>query len=51
VETGEQLDILRGQGCQEIQGYLVSKPLPPDKVMELFDKPQLSNFAPAGLTV
>jgi diguanylate cyclase (GGDEF)-like protein/PAS domain S-box-containing protein len=29
VETLEQLDYLRGQGCDEIQGYLYSKPVPP----------------------
>ena len=27
VETQEQLEFLRDQGCQEIQGYLVSRPL------------------------
>jgi EAL domain-containing protein (putative c-di-GMP-specific phosphodiesterase class I) len=27
VETQEQLDFLRGNGCDEIQGYLLSKPV------------------------
>jgi EAL domain-containing protein (putative c-di-GMP-specific phosphodiesterase class I) len=27
VETAEQLEALRMRGCDEIQGYLVSKPL------------------------
>jgi len=29
VETREQLDFLRELGCDEIQGYLVSRPMPP----------------------
>ncbi|KAA0978100.1 bifunctional diguanylate cyclase/phosphodiesterase [Pseudomonas sp. ANT_H12B] len=28
VETPEQLDLLRGFGCDQVQGYLISKPLP-----------------------
>ena len=27
VETGEQLDFLRSRGCDEVQGYLYSRPL------------------------
>ncbi len=34
VETYEQLEILREIGCDEIQGYIFSKPLPP-KELEL----------------
>lgn len=36
VERLEQMEFLRQSGCDEIQGYLVSKPLIPDKVSELF---------------
>ncbi len=32
VEREEQRDLLRTWGCDEIQGYLVSKALPPDEV-------------------
>jgi diguanylate cyclase (GGDEF)-like protein len=28
VETPEQLSLLRGFGCNQVQGYLISKPLP-----------------------
>lgn len=31
VETAGQLAFLREQGCDEMQGYYVSKPLPPDQ--------------------
>ncbi|HEY0663765.1 MAG TPA: EAL domain-containing protein, partial [Thiobacillaceae bacterium] len=36
VETQEQVAFLRKNGCDEIQGYLVSKPVSPSKVSELF---------------
>lgn len=36
VESVEQVAYLKAQGCDEIQGYVVAKPLPPDKVSELF---------------
>jgi EAL domain-containing protein (putative c-di-GMP-specific phosphodiesterase class I) len=29
VEHAEQVDVLRSLGCDEIQGYLISKPRPP----------------------
>lgn len=32
VEQTSELDILRTQGCDEVQGYLVSRPLPADEV-------------------
>jgi len=28
VETSEQMDLLRGFDCDQVQGYLISKPLP-----------------------
>ncbi|MDH5510349.1 MAG: EAL domain-containing protein [Nitrospinota bacterium] len=35
VETKNQLNMLRGLGCDEIQGYLVSRPIAEDKIMEV----------------
>jgi diguanylate cyclase (GGDEF)-like protein/PAS domain S-box-containing protein len=32
VETKEQLDAVRAEGCTEMQGFLFSKPLPPGEV-------------------
>lgn len=34
VETREQLDLLRGFGCDQVQGYLISKPLPLAELVE-----------------
>jgi diguanylate cyclase (GGDEF)-like protein len=34
VETLHQADCLRELGCDEIQGYLLSKPLPPEQLAE-----------------
>jgi EAL domain-containing protein (putative c-di-GMP-specific phosphodiesterase class I) len=30
VETAEQLAVLRSLGCDQVQGYLIAKPLPAD---------------------
>ncbi|QAU35995.1 EAL domain-containing protein [Janthinobacterium sp. 17J80-10] len=35
VETAEQLEFLRGHGCDAMQGYYFSKPLPADQLEEL----------------
>ena len=35
VETGGQLGFLREHGCDEMQGYLFSKPLPEDEFLRL----------------
>ena len=32
IETKEQLECLRGLGCDVVQGYLLARPLPPDEV-------------------
>jgi EAL domain-containing protein (putative c-di-GMP-specific phosphodiesterase class I) len=35
VESNEHLDFLREQKCDEAQGFLFSKPVPPDQFIEL----------------
>jgi diguanylate cyclase (GGDEF)-like protein len=41
VETAEQLDTIRAEGCTEMQGYLFSRPLPACEIEKLF----LSDFS------
>ncbi len=38
VETLEQLELLRENGCNEIQGYYISPPLKADDVMEFIER-------------
>jgi EAL domain-containing protein (putative c-di-GMP-specific phosphodiesterase class I) len=38
VETNAQLGQLRRFGCQELQGYIFSKPLPPDELLALLQE-------------
>ncbi len=38
VETSAQMEILRGIGCDEIQGYYFSKPLPADAAAALLEQ-------------
>lgn len=43
VETVEQADFLRGLGCNEIQGYLVSRPLPGPQLQAWLEKRRASD--------
>ena len=47
VESVEQLALLRGFGCDQVQGYLISKPLPLDELQDYLSGSQL---AQAGLS-
>jgi EAL domain-containing protein (putative c-di-GMP-specific phosphodiesterase class I) len=38
VETRAQYDLLRRLGCDQIQGFLFSPPIPEDKVQKLLSK-------------
>jgi EAL domain-containing protein (putative c-di-GMP-specific phosphodiesterase class I) len=38
VETAAQLDVLRGIGCESAQGYLFSRPLPPEEIELLLER-------------
>jgi EAL domain-containing protein (putative c-di-GMP-specific phosphodiesterase class I) len=44
VETTEQLQMLQLIGCDEIQGYIASPPVPVDVALQMLDGPAF--FAP-----
>jgi diguanylate cyclase (GGDEF)-like protein len=49
VETLGQADCLKKHGCDEIQGFLLARPVPRDQVQALFRQPGLAGWeAPGG---
>ena len=44
VETKEQLELLRRQGCDIIQGYYISKPMPADEVPVFLKRAETAVF-------
>ncbi len=40
VEEQQQLDLLKDYGCDEIQGYLLSKPVEPELLPDIINNPQ-----------
>ncbi len=45
VETVEQLELIRGFGCDEVQGFFFSKPLPEDEFEKfMIEQPQRKKF-------
>lgn len=48
VETLEQLNALRGQGCAEIQGYFISRPAPASEIARLLGITETSAAAEAA---
>ena len=49
VETTEQLEILRNEGCTEVQGYLFSPPIPLPQIERMLTRNRLSPKAPSDL--
>jgi len=47
VETRDQLDRLRAEGCTEVQGYLLSPPRPASELAEILGRAALSSRAAA----
>ena len=39
VETKDQLDLVRAEGCTEIQGYYICRPSPASEIARLFMSP------------
>ena len=48
VETTEQYDLLRTMGCQDMQGYLVSKPKPVEEITTLLTDEPLHGWRREG---
>ena len=46
VETEQQLELLRGAGCSEVQGFLIGRPTPGEEVMSV-----LGRARPADLKI
>jgi EAL domain-containing protein (putative c-di-GMP-specific phosphodiesterase class I) len=45
VETDVQFDLLRREGCTQVQGYLFSPPRPAAEVEEMLAKPRARSVA------
>jgi predicted signal transduction protein with EAL and GGDEF domain len=43
VETQQQLIMLEEAGCTDIQGYLFSRPVPGDRVIDLLQTMSITN--------
>jgi EAL domain-containing protein (putative c-di-GMP-specific phosphodiesterase class I) len=48
IETEEQLNLIRNQGCTEVQGFLFSPPLSESAIGELFSGPQAGRISRAA---
>ena len=50
VETAEQLEFLRSEGCHHIQGFYFSMPLTPADALEYMKEHYAGTFAPVAVT-
>ena len=50
VETAEQLEFLRSEGCHHIQGFYFSMPLTPADALEYMKEHYAETFAPVAVT-
>ena len=48
IETEEQLAAVRAQGCNEVQGYFLSPPVPAEQAMQLLARQSQQRRAPAA---
>ena len=43
VETIENLDFLKAQGCDMVQGYLISRPIPAEQLTAMLNQENLND--------
>lgn len=48
VETGVQKTLLKSAACDYVQGYLFSRPVPPEQLEALLVQQQTGESPPAG---
>jgi diguanylate cyclase (GGDEF)-like protein len=48
VETEAHLSLLQKQGCDEVQGYLVGRPVPPDRFVDHLTRKRSGPITPAA---
>ncbi len=51
VETQEHLDFLKTQGCDAIQGFLISRPIPAQDLTLMLEKQQRDNHFPQSIAM
>ena len=49
VETPEQMQRIRAKGCTDVQGYLISRPIPAAEIFRLFAEQAIAKTSPQPL--